>query len=179
MDYLLERIKAGRSNTAIVRFGASIADALNDDELVTIRLLTTQDVLESTLAADKIFADSGVAVSLQNIKTYEAEKETQHLYRACTDSEGKPLAPNITKFRQLLTVEDKEYLIDEYNKLAEAANPAIDKMSDADFDALVEAVKKNPSTVSSVSSTNTLRRLVLSLAFQLAISQTDNGHTSQ
>ncbi len=166
MEYLLERIKAGRKNTVTVRFGDSDIHAALGEDLVTVRLLTNQDVLEATLAADRIFADSGVAVSMQNIKVYEAEKDVQNLYRACTDEDGQPLAPNITEFRRLLTVVDKERLIDAYNRLDSEANPSVSTMSDADFDILVETVKKNPSSVSNVSSTNTLRRLVLSLALE-------------
>jgi len=175
MQYLLERLKAGRANTITVKVGEP---DLSDDfggNLVTIRLLTAQDTLEATLAADKIFADAGVAVSLQNIKAYEAEKDIQHLYRACTDADGRPLAASITEFRRLLTVADKERLIDHYNRLDAEANPSVSTMPDADFDALVETVKKNPEAVSNVSSIVTLRRLARSLASLPVSSQRDSG----
>jgi hypothetical protein len=58
---------------------------------------------------------------------------------------------------------DKERLIDAYNRLDTEANPSVSTMPDSDFDALVETVKKNPSTVSNVSNILTLRRLALSL----------------
>jgi hypothetical protein len=50
-------------------------------------------------------------------------------------------------------------------------------MPDGDFDALVEAVKKNPSTDLSVLNTSTLKRLAQSLAALLAISPTGSGRT--
>jgi len=172
MEYLLERIKAG----TLISTAVEIPDRFGGGK-INIRLLTNQDVLEATLAADRIFSDAGIPVSFQNIKVYEAEKDVQHLYRACTDGEGKPLAANVTEFRKLLTVVDKGILIDYYNKLDEENNPSIDTISDAEFDTLVEAVKKNPNTVSNVSSMNMLRRLAHSLASALASLQKDSGLT--
>jgi hypothetical protein len=178
MEYLLERIKAGRKNTVTVRFGDSDIDAALGSDLVTVRLLTVQDTLEASFAADRIFADSGThTVSMQNIKAYEAEKDVQNLYRACADEDGKPLAASVAEFRRLLTVADKERLIDAYNRLDAEANPSADTMSDAEFDELVETVKKNPNTASNVSSINTLRKLTRYLAAALAISPQVNGHT--
>jgi hypothetical protein len=179
VEYLLERIKAGRKNTVTVRMCEPDLSGDFGKNTTTVRLLTTQDVLDATLAADRIFADAGVTVSLQNIKVYEAEKDVQNLYRACTDEDGQPLAANITEFRKLLTVVDKERLIDAYNKLDTESNPSVSTMSAADFDILVETIKKNPSTVSNVSNIVTLRRLVLFLASEQSNSQKDSGRTSQ
>jgi phage FluMu protein gp41 len=168
MDYVLPIIMAGRRNFIERRFPDSEAT-------IRIRLLTNQDVLDATLAADKIFREAGDDVSMQNIKVYEAEKDIQHLYRACTDTDGNPLARDIAEFRRLLTVTDKERLTEWYNELDAECNPSADTMPDEDFDALVESVKKNPTAVLKVSSISTLRRLALFLVSPPVNLQTGNG----
>jgi hypothetical protein len=170
MGFLLETIKAGTRNY--------VERALpGTDVNIRIRVLTNQDILEASMAADDVWRISGNGVSMQNIKVYEAEKDIQHLYRACTDLDGKPLAPNITQFRRLLTVLDKEWLIEQYNALDAECNPSVDTMTDDDFDALVEAVKKNPDTALKPLNISTLRRLALFLASAPVNSQTGNGST--
>lgn len=168
MKYLLEELKAGARNTVERTFP-------NSDARLRIRLLTAQDILDSSIAADSLFKDKGVGVSVQNVRAYETEKEVQQLYRVCTDLDGNPLAPNISEFRKSLTVSDKDWLTAQYNELDERCNPSLETMSDADFDALVESVKKNPDTISSISSTATLSRLARFLASPPVALQTGNG----
>jgi hypothetical protein len=170
MNYALHKIKAGINNTAECKWPGT-------DITIRIRLLTNQDILESSLAADKTFRDCGSDVSVQNIKIYEAEKDIQHLYRATSDLDGNSLAPNIAEFRKLLTVSDKEWLIERYNALDAECNPSADTMSDEDFDFLVESVKKNPAAVSKLSSIYTLKRLARFLASAPVSLQTGNGST--
>jgi phage FluMu protein gp41 len=170
MEYSINRLKAGRRNCIERQFPGS-------DVTVRVRLLTNQDVLDASLAADRIFREAGVEVSMQNVKVYEAEKDVQHLYRACADINGGPLAPTIADFRCQLTVSDKERLIEWYNELDAECNPSADTMTDGDFDALVESVKKNPEAVSKVSSISTLRRLARFLASPPVSLQTGNGLT--
>lgn len=157
MEYLLKKLKAGTDNYKDVKIPGT-------DFTVRIRLLSSQDILDASNEADKIFKNADVAVNLQNINVYEGEKDTQHLYRACRDIDGNPLAENIMEFRGLLTVPVKEFLISEYLKLNEERNPSLDNMSDAEFDALIESVKKNPTSISNVSNINTLKKVILFLA---------------
>jgi len=168
MESLLEKIKAGTQNYVECAWPKT-------DVRVRIRVLNNQDILDASMAADNIFRAAGVDVSMQNIKVYEAEKNVQHLYRACTDLDGKPLAPSISQFRQQLTVSDKEWLIEQYNELDRECNGSVDTMPDDVFDTLVESVKKNPDTLSNVSSISTLRRLARFLAAALSSSQTGSG----
>jgi len=171
MACLLEQLKAGVSNYVERVFPGT-------DIKIRIRVLNNWDMLDSSMAADKIWKGAEIEVSLQNIKAYEAEKETQYLYRACSDLENKPLAPNVSEFRRLLTVSDRAWLIDQYNELDAESNPAPDTMPDDEFDALVESVKKNPNTLSKLGNISTLRRLALFLASPPVNSLTGSGPTS-
>ena len=157
-----------------------IPELISLAEQFRINVLTNQDILDASLAADTIFKAADIEVSMANIKAYEAEKAVQQLYRACRGLDGNPLAPTITDFRKLLTVDVKEWLIDRYNELDADLNPSLYSMSDADFDTLVEAVKKNPAATALNSlSTSTLKRLALSLASAPPSLQTGSGPTSQ
>lgn len=50
-----------------------------------------------------------------------------------------------------MTPAELEYFHKQYLDVCEAANPAIEKLSDEELDALVEAVKKNPSALQQLS----------------------------
>lgn len=174
MANLLQKIKAGRKNYVDVQLPGV------DDATVRINILTGQDTLDSSMAADAIFKAAEINVSMANIKAYEEEKVTQCLYRSCRDLDGNPLAPTISDFRRLLTTPIKDYLTERYNALDAECNPSPDNMPDAEFDALVENVKKNPlEALSNVSNMSTLKRLALFLASPPSSLQTGSGPTSQ
>jgi hypothetical protein len=173
MESLFEKLKLGTKNEKSVLWPGT-------QHRIVLRVLSNQDMLESSVAADRFFRDSDTAIAFQNIGMYEAERDTQELYRACMDPQTKgPVAPTITDFRALLNQGSRSLLIDEYNALTDDTSPKVDDMPAAEFDALVERLKKNPAqAIGSVSSSRTLRRLCLYLADRPAISPKDSGSTS-
>ena len=171
MGNMLSRIKEGTKNHVDVEFPGS-------GEMIRINVLTSQDILDASMEADRVFRAAAIEVSMQNIRAYESEKEIQYLYRSCRDMDGQPLAPSVSDFRKLLTANDKEWLTEQYNALDTELNPSLNNMTDAEFDALVESVKKNPmEALSNVSSIYTLKKLALFLASAPQSSQTDSGRT--
>jgi hypothetical protein len=173
MDNLLQKLKAGTKNVRQITFPGT-------DEKVFLRILSCQDTLDAAVATDNLFKSKDVAINFSNINMYENEKTIQLLYRALMADESKtPLAKSITDFRESLSNEERNELIDEYNAFVEECSPSPYDMSADEFDALVQNVKKNASTtIGNISSSRTLKKLSLFLAETLATLQKDNGNTS-
>lgn len=173
MATLFDKLKAGTRNERAVSWPGT-------EHQVLLRVLSNQDTLDAAIATDRFFKDADTAVAFQNIGVYEAERDTQELYRACLDPESKkPFAPSIADFRRLLSIGTRRALIEEYNRLDEECNPRPLQMPDGEFDALVESLKKKPEeTLGKISSSAILKKLCLFLASQPATSLKDSGSTS-
>lgn len=173
MTSLFDKLKAGTRNERAVPWPGT-------EHKVLLRVLSNQDTLDAAISTDRFFKDSDTAVAFQNIGVYEAERDTQELYRACLDPETKkPVAPSIADFRRLLSTGTRQSLIEEYNRLDEECNPRPLQMTDGEFDALVESLKKKPEeTLGKISSSAILKRLCLFLASPPATSLKDSGSTS-
>ena len=123
-----------------------------------LRVANDNDYLQATIAADQLFPN----VTIANSYKYNGEVEAQLLYRCVTDLENKPIG-TITNFRDLLTPEIKSSLIDELDAFHEECSPIMDKMSNEEFDKLLDSIKKNVQDIGNISSIHTLRRLIVSL----------------
>ena len=137
-----------------------------EDATIQIRVCNENDYLQASMAADQLFKD--VKVGLENIDAYNAEKETQLLFRAIQDPEtNEQLFKNITEFRDLLVPEIKNFLSDQLDALHEEFSPELTTISDEDFDKLVQDVKKNAEEViQTQSNIYTLRKLIIYLVNQ-------------
>jgi hypothetical protein len=173
MSDLLHRIKQGVKNHKTIPFPGS-------DNLVKMYLLSEKDTFEATVAAEQLFRSQKVEINFHNVNAYENEKAVQMLYRSLIDPENnEPITESITEFRKLLTNEDRNLLIEEYNSLVEECSPSPKNMSIEEYDRLVELLKKNPvETIGNCSSLLTLKKLSMYLAEQLQSLQKDNGPTS-
>ena len=159
---LIEKIKAGCQVKKTVDWpGAEAAK-------VDIRVCNENDYLQASIATDRLFKDSRIA--LENINEYNSEKEIQLLFRAILDPEtGVQLFKNITEFRTLLTPEVKDFFAEQLDALHEEFSPDLTTISDEDFDKLVQDVKKNAvEALSTQSNIYTLRKLSIFLASQLS-----------
>jgi len=159
---LIDKIKAGSQAKKTIDWPGI------EGAKVDIRVCSESDHLQSSMATDELFKD--VKVALENVDTYNAEKETQLLFRAIQDPEtGKQLYKNITEFRSILTPEVKDALADQLFALHEEFSPDLTTISNEDFDKLVADVKKNTAeAIQTQSNIYTLRKLVLFLASQLS-----------
>lgn len=172
MESLLDKLKAGTANRKALPWPGL------PEAVVHLHVLSDQDQLEAGMAADRIYRDAKIDVAMANINDYEAEKTTQLLYRAVRDpSTGGRICPDIESFRRLLTKGAREALVHELNQLTQECSPPLDTMTQEQYDSIVESVKKNPQIVLNHSSICLLRKLVMSLAAQLASLQAANGST--
>lgn len=172
MSDLLQKIKAGTNNTKII-------DWPGDESLkIELRVLSGQDHLDSSLAADKIF--DGTKVGIENIDNYSAELEIQLLFRAIMDPEtNEQLFKNITDFRSSISPEVQDILGERLDALHEECSPDPMKMNDGEFDKLTADLKKNPKTTAgSISNIYTARKLIIFLEKQLQNLQPANGSIS-
>lgn len=170
-DDFLERLKAGVKNRKILVYPGSDMD-------ITIRVLSEAERQEAHFETEQYFKRRGIEISMVTVDAYEAEKSLRMLYKAITDADSKPIARSIERFRELITVDEKNSLVDEYMALEKDCSPNIAELSDSETDEILEDLKKNPATVGNVSSIVTARRLIICLADRLATLQTGNGSIS-
>lgn len=157
---ILERLKAGTYNTVDVQFYG---------ETLKIRLLS-----EAELAQARIEAHAYAKQNNLDEESLYREIALRQLFMALADSNGNKLAPNIDKFRSLLTRVETDYLIERYMELEESVQPA-KLLDDVEFEKLVEEIKKSPTTALSGLNIDTLRRLIIFLVNQQPNSRSDSG----
>lgn len=149
---ILERLKAGIKNTRDVDFHGTP---------LKLRLLSEAEILKCRLDT--------VAYSKKNEldeETQAMENARRQLFTVLSDTEGNRVAESIDSFRDLLTRGEREYLIEEYLFLENECLPSVPGMERAEFDDILELVKKSPESILSVSNTATLRRLTTYLENQ-------------
>lgn len=153
MSDILDKLKASGSTTKPIELRG---------QKLAIRILTEQDYQLSGLAAHDKFKDEGV--SLTNADLHEAEVANQLLCRALVDpSTNKPVFPDVATFAEIVTREEKSILLEIYLDYERDVSPR--RMTEAEFDELLEEVKKKPNTahLNNLSS-NMLKKLIVSLA---------------
>lgn len=150
---LLEKLKYASEARHSVTLG---------DAGLTLRLLSEKDYAAAGLAAHQAF--SGVELTPTSAELYERHLANLLLALAVLDPEtGKPVFESADRLAEVLTREQKAFLLDEYLAFERDYSPA--RMSDDVFNALLDEVKKTPRTaLLNASSTATLKRLVQCLA---------------
>jgi hypothetical protein len=160
---ILAKLKAGRSVTKIIVIGdgeGSVSAAL--------RILTEQDHQEAGWAANAMLEKHDAELNPANADLFESEKFTELIRRFLIDPETKkPVFASAAEVRETLSRDERNALADDYFDFEKEHSPSDRTMSEADFVALLETVKKKPEmpALNGLSGA-TLRRLVLSLASQ-------------
>lgn len=156
MSDLLNRLKAGRAALRPIAVG-------NVD--LGLRVLSEQDYLEAGLAAQAAMDLRKLELTVATADLFEDEKASQLLQRAVVDpATGKPVAETAQALREALTRSERAYLVDAYLEHEKQFSPSEALLGEAEFAALLEAVKKTPEiALTSVSSIATLKRLITTL----------------
>lgn len=156
---LLEKLKAGRDALATV--------TVNGVE-IGLRILTEQDYQTAALAADALLRQHDTELSLATSEAFEAEKSIQLIALMVTDPKTrKPVFADADAARATLTRSDKEIISEAYLEHERMFSPSGRTLTDEEFGALIEEVKKNPATPRlNALSGDMLRRLITSLASQ-------------
>ncbi|MFZ6687504.1 hypothetical protein ACO0K0_07130 [Undibacterium sp. SXout11W] len=171
MSDILSQLKAS---------GTSLRTVVIDGITVGLRILNDQDYLDADLAMLAFMKKMNVTFATESSETYEHEKSTQLLFRALVDPEsGVRIAKTVTEIRDAISRDQKAYLISQYLEHERQCAPREETMPEEEFSALFESVKKKPEMMSlSDLSTETLKRLILSLANPPASSPKESGSTS-
>ena len=78
---LLEKLKAGKKNKKTIKYPGT-------DQDIVVSILSEADIQIAHFEAERLFKKNGIEVSMSTVDAYEAEKTTQILFRACSDTEG-------------------------------------------------------------------------------------------
>lgn len=170
---LLAKLKSGKKNIRTIQFPGT-------DKNAALQALSNQDFQDAVFAAELKFRSADIAVTPSTLDAYEDERTTQVLFRALKDPDDplKSFAGSVDELRKLLTKEEKEILVDEYNSFEKECSPRFAQLSNEEFEKIWNEVKKSPQMLLSSLSSGTLRGLISYLACRQTNSRTDNGSTS-
>lgn len=163
------RFKRGTDNRKKIAWPGS-------DTPVCVRVLAEGDYLQAEAHCDHLYRDRGV--SLGNIEERNAVKDTYCLYLALVDDDGARVFPDFETFTNYLTPEIRTILIQEHNDWQSACSPAVDALSEKELDSMLDAIKKNPQTVRSISDMRLLRELIIIMASRRQKLPTASSSTS-
>lgn len=155
---LLEKLKAGKGNIRIIKFPGT-------DQDVALHVLSNGQIQESLFATEDRFKQRKIEVSSTTVEAYEDENTIQILARALRDpgDPKKPFAANVDQLRGMITLEEKNALVAEYNAFEAEVSPLAETISDSDLDRIFDEVKKKPETGNGLN-IYTLRKLIIYLA---------------
>ncbi len=154
---LLEKLKKGTENKRTIKYPGTSED-------IVMSVLAEGARQDAQFATEHLFKSKDVEVSMSTVDAYEAEKTLQMLYRALTDTEGKPLTLSVDEFRRLITVEEKNILVDEYVVFEKECAPNPEVMSEEELENLFEEIKKKPQILGRYSNIAIARQLIAYLA---------------
>lgn len=157
MASLLEKIKAGKRNVAIIKFPGT-------DQDVGVVVLSNAEIQEALFDTERRFRSHEIEIKASTVEAYSDEETTQVLFRALRDPQdpSRPFAASVDELRAGLTRAEKNALVAAYNDHELDVSPGAD-MEEQDFYVLFEDLKKKPDLGNGLS-TPTLRRLVAFLA---------------
>lgn len=148
------------------------------DQKFRVRLLSEFEEQQAEFDAQRFFENEKIAIGVHNINEFESEKTIRKLYLACVSATGDKLTDTIDDFKKFLSRLHRDILVDYYTELCARCNPSIDDITEDDFTAIKEEIKKKPVAAGSIASLSMLRRLIITLAEELQSSPTDNGRSS-
>jgi len=155
---LLEKLKSGKRNVRLIKFPGT-------DHDVALRVLSNAEVQEALFATEGRFKQKKIEVSATTVEAYEDENTIQILTRALRDPKDpeQPFAANVDQLREMITLEEKNDLVREYDAFENEVSPSAKTIDDDELDRIFDEVKKKPETGSSLN-IYTLRKLIIYLA---------------
>lgn len=158
MSSLLEKLKAGKRNVRAIKFPGM-------DQNVALRVLSNADVQDALFATENHFKQHKIEVSATTVEAYEDENTTQILFRALRDPQDydRPFVKDVDELRRMLTRDEKDLLVEQYNAFEKEVSPSAVTLSDAEMDDLFGRLKKTPEIGNDLSF-STLKRLIVYLA---------------
>lgn len=159
MSDLLAKLKAGRTVTKPFTLGAV---------QLALRILTERDYQDAGWAANDLLDDRKTELKVSNADLFESEKATHLIQRFVIDPATKePVFASADEVLDTLSREERNAIGAAYFDFEREYSPSERTMSEPEFMALLEDVKKKPDIASlSDLSGALLKKLVLSLAAQ-------------
>jgi hypothetical protein len=159
MTDILTKLKAGRKFIKPFKLG---------DVAVGLRILVERDYQEAGWAANALLDEYKTELKVSNADLFESEKATQLIQRFVVDpASGAPVFTSSEEVLDTLSREERNALGAAYFDFEKEHSPSERNMTDVEFSALLEDVKKKPEEQSLKDLSGVLlKKLVLTLAVQ-------------
>lgn len=159
---LLEKLKNNRKLRKKILFPGV------EEEEIYIRILSDQEQLDVEKAADEYMKNMGLEYEQVNFTLYSAEVTRRVLFKALSDEGGKPLFKNVDVFREMLSVEQRDLLGDQYEIYEEEISPVRACKTEKDMENLIEEIKKKPEmTLLNIFDISLLKNIITTLVPQV------------
>jgi hypothetical protein len=126
-----------------------------------IRLLSEAEMQQCRIDAQNFVKKNGLDEESELI-----EKVMRQLFVALSDEEGNKCTETIDSFRKLINRGEREYFTEEYLFLERECMPSVPGMDNAEFQNILDEVKKSPDSVLNAGNIYTLKRLLSYLVNQ-------------
>lgn len=156
---ILAKLKASRDVVKTFKLG---------DVTLGLRILTERDYQEAGWAANTLLDEYKTELKTANADLFESEKATQLIRRFVVDPATKaPVFASAEEVLDTLSRAERNVIGEAYYDFEKEFSPSERTLSDADFAALLDDVKKKPDMqpLNDLSGA-LLKRLVISLAAQ-------------
>lgn len=157
---ILAKLKASRDIVKPFKLG---------DIALGLRILTERDHQEAGWAANALLAEYKTELKPSNADLFESEKATQLIQRFVVDpATKKPVFATAEQVLDTLSRDERNAIGEAYYDFEREYSPSERTMTDAEFSALLEDVKKKPDMLYlNDLSGALLKKLIISLAAQL------------
>lgn len=118
------------------------------DIKIKMRLLTISESREAKIENQKEFKRDGIDIAYHNIADYREQESVHGMWRVFTDVDtGERLFKSAEQMRLVCTNDELTALCNAYNAFADENDPNVDRLSDEDFETLVDTLKKKPDLI--------------------------------
>ena len=118
------------------------------DIKVKMRLLTLSETRISKVQNQQEFKKDGLEIGSHNWADYREQECVHGMWRILLDPEtDKPIFNSAEDLRSFCTTDELNAISAEYNAFADENDPSLDRLSNEDYEALVDTLKKTPDLI--------------------------------
>lgn len=139
---VLQMIKASHDVTRVIAWPG------HPEAKVKMRLLTLSESRLAKVENQQEFNRDGITVAVHNLADYREQEAVHGMWRVFSDADtGEPIFTSAEHMRSFCTNDELSALCEAYNAFADENDPNVDRLSDEDYEKLLDMLKKTPDQI--------------------------------
>lgn len=133
MGNILQKIKQGKNNYKIIKFPGT-------EEKVALVILSSNELMNARLRAEDYIEEN----KIEQPDLQELVRQQFVIYSALRDKDDRnqKVADSLDEFRELIDVEETQYLMVEYTLLTTESSPFVGAVEEEQFEQLKKTLEK-------------------------------------